>query len=38
MLPASRGFSLIWLMDRLRDVLRVLWWSLFPSRAWLAFH
>jgi hypothetical protein len=26
------------LMDRLRDVFRVLWWSLFPSRAWLAFH
>jgi hypothetical protein len=26
------------MMDRLRDVFRVLWWSLFPPRAWLKFH
>jgi putative nucleotidyltransferase-like protein len=26
------------LMDRLRDILRVSWKSLFPSRTWLRFH
>lgn len=26
------------MMDRLRDVFRVLWWSLFPPRAWVKFH
>lgn len=26
------------LMDRLRDVLRVIWGSLFPSRTWVRFH
>jgi hypothetical protein len=26
------------MMDRLRDVFRVLWWSLFPPRVWVKFH
>jgi len=26
------------IMDRLRDVFRILWWSLFPTRTWLRFH